>query len=216
MQASAIFSIFTASLQQCDSNISAKYNLGWSVQFLSFVWSYYLMGYFEAVWQKKTCYISLLYCLLNNFSTFSCKELLHRVSWLLMSPFFFPTALHLLLCAAGQASQGLGQKRIARSRKTSDAAFPSLLFPFPVLQPSRLPWPWQWIRKWKWHLRVSSKFRTLWIVLKMCNNIAASKPSQLLWPWQWHLCLRSLSKCAIRKWKWCFPFRNWSIFYLSW
>ena len=43
-----------------------------------------------------------------------------------VSVFFFPTASHLLLCAAGQASQGLGQKRIARSRKTSDAAFPSL------------------------------------------------------------------------------------------
>ena len=50
------FSIFKASLQQCDSNVCAKYNLGRSVQFLSFAWSYYLMGYFEAVWQKKTCY----------------------------------------------------------------------------------------------------------------------------------------------------------------
>ena len=50
------FSIFTASLQQCDSNFCAKYNLGRSVQFLSFVRSYNLMGYFEAVWQKKTCY----------------------------------------------------------------------------------------------------------------------------------------------------------------
>ena len=161
MQASAIFSIFTASLQQCDSNISAKYNLGWSVQFLSFVWSYYLMGYFEAVWQKKTCYhfafvlpteqLSQLFLAKNSY--IECLD---------VSVFFFPTAPHLLLCAAGQASQGLGQKRIARSRKTSDAAFPSLLFPFPVLQPSRLPWPWQWIRKWKWHVWVSSKFLTLY------------------------------------------------------
>ena len=44
-----------------------------------------------------------------------------------MSPFSFPQ-LHRIFCyvhcAAGLGSQGLGQKRIARSRKTSDAAFP--------------------------------------------------------------------------------------------
>ena len=76
---------------------------------------------------EKTCYHHFAFVLsteqLLNF-------LLHRILT------FSPTAPPLLLCAAGQGSQGLGQKRIARSQKLPTP--PSPLFPFPVLQPSRL------------------------------------------------------------------------------
>ena len=180
--------------QRCESNFCAYYNLGWSVQFLSFflvILSNFLI--FEAVWQKK-----LLVCFWTTSSTFSRLEF---SEYLDVSVFSFPAAPFFCYMQLGWAGQ-------PRSRSKANRSFLKNFrrrLPFSAFQPSRLPWPWQWIRKWKWHLRVSSKFRTLWLVLKMCNNIAASKSWQLPWPWQWHLCLRSLSKRAIRKWEWGFP-----------
>ena len=89
------FSIFKASLQQCDSNVCAKYNLGRSVQFLSFAWSYYLMGYFKAVWQKKTCYHFAFVLPTEQF--LNC--FLHRIltQSVLMSLFSF-SPLHCIFC----------------------------------------------------------------------------------------------------------------------
>ena len=149
--------VFTSILQHFNSitnfatsdiNICADYNLGWSVQFLSFVWSYYLMGYFRSRLAKKTL-LQLRCCIAywTTSSTFSCLE------------FFFLT----VIASSAMCSWALwaGQPR---SRSKANRSFPKNFrrhLPFLAFQPSRLPWPWQWIRKWKWHFGVSSKFLTL-------------------------------------------------------